>query len=117
MSSVHSAMGEPPLSDWFLTQIRSSHGYRSFQKSADIQEAIRLIKDIDIWSAVARDLAMPLENLKIDYNLLVVRRNSIVHQADIDPTLPGAITPISDLMVTAAIDLIEKIVEAIQRNI
>lgn len=85
---------------------------KTFQKSHDIHQAINLIKTVDIWALIAADLGSDVQALRLDFDLFVERRNAIVHQADIDPTSPGAVTPISASVAVAAVELIERIVES-----
>jgi len=45
--------------------------------------------------------------------LIVDRRNQIAHEADLDPTNPGARWPINALLVDDTVDFIEKVGDAI----
>jgi len=106
-----------PGDDWLQTEIRLHHNWRSFQRSENIAEAIRLISDLRIWDEVANHLGRPANETRERLDLIVERRNKIAHEADIDPTRPGERWPIDQKLVDDAIDFIEKVCEAINRVI
>lgn len=91
------------------TEIRTKHGYLSFQHPDKVAEAIRLISNVKLWDAVGIELGMAAQALKIDLSLMVDRRNKIAHEADIDPSYPGQRWPIDRLQVECTADLLEEI--------
>jgi len=72
--------------DWLNHQIRYRNGFKSFQQSDKIEEAILLILDIDLWSEVENKLNINKKFLKNRLDLIIERRNQIAHEADIEPT-------------------------------
>jgi hypothetical protein len=104
-------------SQWVNEAIRQSHSYLAFQHPDKIADAIRLIHDAPLWPALETRLVIPAKDIKERLKLVVDRRNKIAHEADIDPSYPGARWPISYLDATSATDFLEKIVEAIHDEV
>ncbi|BFL62329.1 HEPN domain-containing protein [Roseomonas mucosa] len=94
-------------------EIRTRHGYKSFQSPVKVAEAIRLISEIDLWQAVAAEIGVDHKEIKRQLNLIVDRRNKIAHEADVDPSYPNQLWPIDPKMVEDVFDLIERIAEKI----
>ena len=63
----------------------------------------------------ASELNLTSQDVKNRLRAIVNRRNQIVHEADLDPSIPGAMNrwPISPLDVASALDFIHDICEAI----
>jgi len=108
-------IGNPSDDSWLESEIRISHGYKSFQKSDKIADAIRLISDKKIWQEVAARLGTNPRDIKQRVDLIVDRRNKIAHEADVNPTYPGDLWPIDELTVKEAVDFIEQVVETIHQ--
>lgn len=100
---------------WFESEIREKHSYLSFQHPDRIGEAVRLFSPVQLWLAVASDLKMDTGDVKTKIRVIVERRNKIAHEADSDPSYPGARWPITEKDVTTAIYFIESLCEAIHR--
>ena len=81
---------------WLETEIRDRHSFLSFQQPDKIADAIRLFTDVKLWQAVGSKLGTDEANLKSRLRLIVDRRNKIAHEADLDPSYPGARWPISE---------------------
>jgi len=101
----------------FEEDIREKHGFLSFQQPEKISDAIRLFFDKPIWRVVAQHMGKDEIMLKSELRLIVDRRNKIAHEADVDPSYPGARWPISSLDCDGALDLIESICEAIYAEV
>jgi hypothetical protein len=104
---------------WLETEIRSRHGFLSFQQPDKIADAIRLISPIELWNEVGVSLNRSAADIKSKLQLIVDRRNKIAHEADIDPTYPGSSVrwPITATMVSDAANFIEEICETIHTRI
>lgn len=100
-------------SSWFESEIREKHSYLSFQHPDKIADAIRLFSSCELWSSVASELGLPIQDIKTNIRLIVERRNKITHEADLDPSYPGIRWPIHPADAKDAGDFIEKICEAI----
>ena len=116
--SLDAAMREIPQSnssDWLDTEIREKHGHLAFQQPDNIANAVRLFFSCELWRSVASELNQNDQNVKNRLRAIVNRRNQIVHEADLDPSIPGAMNrwPISPSDVTSAIDFIRDVCEAI----
>lgn len=113
LESVQKCLESPVDDSWLDNEIRTRHGWQSFQHADRIATAIRLISDIKIWEEVAKDLGETPHEVKRQLNIIVDRRNKIAHEADVDPTYPDERWPIDESSVDNAIDFIEKIAEVI----
>ena len=69
--------------------------------------------DKKVWQEVGTRLGIPPEDCKLHLRLIVERRNKIAHEADMDPTSPGARWPISAQMVQESIQFLDDIAVAI----
>lgn len=97
--------------------IRERHSFLSFQQPEKIADAIRIFFDKPLWRAVAVRLSRDEASLKSELRLIVDRRNKIAHEADIDPSFPGARWPITPADCSRAIDLISDICESIYKEV
>lgn len=78
----------------FEADIRERHSYLSFQHPDKIAEAIRLFCAKPLWREVATQMSLSEADVKTRLKLIVDRRNKIAHEADADPSFPGARWPI-----------------------
>lgn len=97
----------------FEADIRERHSFLSFQQPDKIADAIRLFFDKPLWVALAWQLGTTENVLKNRLRLIVDRRNKIAHEADADPSFPGARWPISRDDATSSLDFIVDVCEAI----
>ena len=104
---------------WLEQEIRARHGHQSFQSSDSVADAIRLISEVELWNEASRNLGIDRRELRNRLNLIVDRRNKIVHEADILPDYVGQTanldfrSPIDEAMVDTAINFIEQLGDAI----
>ena len=110
---VRQAISAPTSDDWLDDEIRERHSWRSFQQADHIADAIRLISEVRLWEEVSNHLGMPSQDVKQQLNLIVDRRNKIVHEADMDATPYDTRWPIDEALVDDAINFIEQIAETI----
>jgi hypothetical protein len=68
----------------------------SFQSVKNISNAIRSIKPIEIWDEVAQKRGILSPALRDSFEVIIQRRNTIVHQADLMPVLAGFRNPIDE---------------------
>ena len=113
LEGVRQAVSDPTNDNWLDNEIRERHGWRSFQQADHIAEAIRLISNISLWEQVSNHLRMPSQDVKEQLNLIVDRRNKIVHEADMDPTPYDTRWSIDEVLVDDAINFIEQIAETV----
>jgi hypothetical protein len=113
MDTVLGSSSDPTGYVWLDSEIRERHSFVSFQHPDKIADAIRLFADVQLWKEVGQKLAMPDSEIKERLRQIVDRRNKIAHEADMDPTFPGARWPISQSDVDTALDTIESVCEAV----
>ena len=100
-------------SGWFESDVRERHSFLSFQQPEKIADAIRLFSDVRLWQEVGRRMSMPEADVKARLKLIVDRRNKIAHEADIDPSYPGVLWPITKHDVDGSLQYISKMCECI----
>lgn len=99
----------------FEQEIRRLHGFKTFQSADNIAQALSFIGISSIWDKVGNATNIPVADLKTELNVIVDRRNRIVHEGDIDPSLGiGLKYPIDIETVQKAVDFINSIVQSIQ---
>ena len=67
-------------------QIREAHSRWSMQDSKSIAQALRLVCSQPTWLAIANDDSNLTHEMKSSLDVVVQRRNKIVHESDIDPS-------------------------------
>lgn len=115
LDSVLQAVTPGSSGTWLDTEIRTRHGYLSFQQPDKIADAIRLISPVDLWNSLGSSLEDTPQNLKTRLRLIIDRRNKITHEADVDPTYPGSGVrwPINETLVKDSVDFVERLCEAL----
>ena len=98
---------------WLDEEIRRNHGHLPFQHPDKIADAIRLFSTCKLWDSVASELNLKVEVVKNQLQLILNRRNQIVHESDLDPSSPGNRWGISSSDSVKAINFIQDIGEAI----
>lgn len=97
--------------------MRDRHSFLAFQQPDKVADAIRLFSEAKLWQAVAAMLGEAELKVKERLRLIVDRRNKIAHEADIDPSYPGARWPISVNDVAAITDFLRRVVEAVHATV
>jgi RiboL-PSP-HEPN len=111
MVNVAAALSVPTANDsWLEAEIVRQHSIRSFQKSDKIADAFKLGSPTKVWERLASATRTPAVDLRRRLDLIVDRRNQIVHEADADPSNPGSRWPISPGDISTSIDFIDRIV-------
>ena len=98
---------------WLDEEIRRNHGHLPFQQPNKIADAIRLFSTCKLWPSVASELNLKVEDVKAQLQLILDRRNQIVHESDLDPSNLGNRWAISPLDSAKAINFIQKLGETI----
>jgi hypothetical protein len=109
LSAVQSAASQAGNPEWLDQAIREAHGWLSFQRPDKIAEALRLFTEIQVWDDIAGALGKDVSDVKANVSAIVDRRNKIAHEADLDPTNPGARWPIDAAMVEEALSFLRSI--------
>ncbi|CAB3634814.1 HEPN domain-containing protein [Achromobacter pestifer] len=97
----------------FRNDVKERNSFLSFQQPEKIAEAVRMFHEKPLWRGVAVRLGGSEALIKDQLRLIVERRNKIAHEADIDPSFPGARWPISLQDTLDSITFIERIGQAI----
>jgi hypothetical protein len=113
MDNVMLVVTTPGSTQWLEDEVRRQHSWLSFQHPDKVADAIRLFCGTELWKEVGTTLAIDAKSAKNRLALIVDRRNKIAHEADMDPSSPGARWPIDEVLVQEAIDTIEGIANAI----
>jgi RiboL-PSP-HEPN len=116
MESALLGISAPLDESWLDDQIKTRHGFQSFQTPDKIANAVRLFSDKPLWNEVAARMNIPPDNLKQRLKLIIERRNKIAHEADSNPSFPyfpGKRWTIDEGDVKDSIDFIEQVAETI----
>ncbi|GAA1200211.1 HEPN domain-containing protein [Pseudonocardia alaniniphila] len=108
---VHLLSGSISASDRqiaYQSAVREILGRVTYQRADDIAKGLQLICDRPFWAATYGKGSQS-ESEKRDLNLIVNRRNRIVHEADIADVVTGVKWPIDAVLTSDALDHIEKI--------
>jgi hypothetical protein len=104
----------------FDLEVRSKLSRVTYQFPEDIADGVRLISACELWNdiALAKGATAATKNslaksLKRDLSLVVERRNKIVHEGDLQPSIPRTPWPISRVDVSYAAKFIEELVRTI----
>ena len=117
LESVRQAINDPLSFDWLEGEIRTSHGFKSFQTSKKVAEALKLISEIPVWVEVSNKMGTSAKDIRDRLDLIVDRRNKIAHEADIDPSYPDTRWPIDEQLVSDTVGFIEQVVEFIDSSL
>ena len=119
---IQTAATDADRSTAFDLDVRTKLSRSTFQYPEDIADAIRLISPCKLWNEVALNLGASLatvsaatESIKKRLSLIVDRRNKIVHEGDLQPTVPRSPWPITRGDVTEVAVFINDIVDTIDQ--
>lgn len=102
------------VDNWLNPSVVEKNESLSFQRAEKIADALRLVVDIEggLWPAVAERIGLKdAKTVKERLDLIVDRRNAIVHEDDSD--LSGSRSPIEEVLVTTSLDFLGAVVTAI----
>ncbi|MFG2510312.1 hypothetical protein ACGFOW_32980 [Streptomyces rubiginosohelvolus] len=94
------------------THIAQRLALETFQKPDDVGNAMAMVGINKVWTLA---FSSNIEQIKKSLGLIVARRNQIVHSCDADPLMIGEVTPISSQDALDAVDVVEKVVHAIDK--
>ena len=109
MDSVGLALTDPNSSDWLEDEVSARLGWRSFQSSSNVADAIRRISEKSLWVEVGTILNQNPHAVTGQLNLIVDRRNKIAHEADMEPNSPSSRWPIDEITVTEAVEFLRSL--------
>jgi hypothetical protein len=117
---IHSASSPVQRSTAFDLEVRTKLSRITYQYPDDIADGIRLISSCKLWNGVAlrlgatpTNLSTETEAIKKRLSVIVDRRNKIVHEGDLQPSIPRTPWGITKGDVAEVANFIQKIVAAI----
>ena len=113
MDNVLLVVTTPGSTQWLEDEIRRQHGWLSFQQPDKVADAIRLFCGKELLEGSGFSAWNRRQVGKESPGLIVDRRNKIAHEADMDPSSPGARWPIDEILVEEVIDSLDAIATAI----
>lgn len=84
-------------------------GWKSFQQPDKISEALKMVCDKNIWQDISLLMNTSVKDIKEQLNLIVKRRDSIAHEADLD-IVNQCQYPIDDHITKEAVNFIITVV-------
>jgi hypothetical protein len=104
----------------FDLEVRSKLSRLTYQLPEDIADGIRLISGVELWNeiALARGASSATKitvakTLKKDLSIIIERRNKIVHEGDLQPSIPRTPWPIVRGDVAYVSTFIENLIRTI----
>jgi hypothetical protein len=108
----------------FDLAVREKLERMTFQSPDNIADGIRYISSIDLWAEIAKyygasgsSIESASKGLKASLKQIVDRRNKIVHEGDLQPTVPRSEWTISSADLKEVKKIIERIVISIDQII
>ena len=104
----------------FDLEVRTKLSYCTYQFPDDIASGFRFFSDKELWNEIALLRGAPAQaktsvakTIKKELSLIIVRRNKIAHEADLEPIVPRRPWSIE----RSDVDHVESVVEALVRDI
>lgn len=94
--------------------IREAVSRKTYQRADDIAAGLKLICDPPFWSTTYGKGA-GAERMRKKLDLIVNRRNRIVHEADLSDLALGEKWPIDEVLASGALDRISDVVRDIRQ--
>lgn len=120
MERVRTAATPTDASAAFDLTVRDQLSRKTYQYPDDIASGVRLCSGVALWSEVALNLGATPQNkdeeakrIKKELTQIVGRRNKIVHEGDLQPTIPRAPWPITQADVAFVTQFVRALVHAI----
>jgi hypothetical protein len=110
VSDLLAAVGPADVELAARTHIAQRLALESYQRPDEIAGALAMVGVPKIWSTA---FPADVEATKTSLGVIVGRRNRIVHSCDVDPLIPGSVTPLSDSDALDAIEMVERIVRGV----
>lgn len=104
----------PPAEYYFREAVRAKHKTISYQEPSKVAEGLAYIwNESQKWVKIAQVMGSKDDLVKVQLKLIAVRRNAIVHEADLDPVTHQKLD-IDSKMVSDNSNFIEKCGDAIE---
>lgn len=113
LDSINNSTLIPSPVDIFEGIIINNHNHLSFQDPDKLNPALSLIwLESHKWQKIASCMAMTENDVKVELKNIVIRRNQIVHEGDLD-LLTGILQPIRHVDVIDSVNFIDKLANCI----
>jgi len=112
---IANMLKDPTIPDEVIltSHINMTNGYLAFQDPDKISSALALIWEEKYkWQKIAEKLGDTEANVKVKLKNLVMRRNQIVHESDVDLST-GIVQPVIYTDIRSAITFVDQVVDAI----
>ncbi|WP_312588107.1 hypothetical protein [Comamonas terrigena] len=120
MERVRTAATPTDASAAFDLTVRDQISRKTYQYPDDIAAGVRLCSGVALWSEVAMNLGATVQTkddeakrIKKVLTQIVGRRNKIVHEGDLQPTIPRTPWPISQADLAFVTQFLNSLVNAI----
>lgn len=109
LDAINNATAIPTPVDIFEGIIIQSHSHLSFQDPEKLNPALSLIwLESYKWQKIAICMGMTENDVKVELKNIVIRRNQIVHEGDLD-LLTGILQPIRHADVINSVNFIDEL--------
>lgn len=118
MSTVKNLLATPNQSlreSIYYASVKKILSKDSYQSPKSVEFALSLVDLKNIWYNIGKKLKIPAEDVKRELGLIVLRRNKIAHEADIENLVSMKKTDIERTDVETVIDFLNNIVLAIEQ--
>ena len=99
----------------YNTSVKKILSKDSYQSPKSVEFALSMVNMKKIWSKIGKKMEMSTEDVKTNLGLIILRRNKIAHEADIENLVSMKKTEIERTDVEEVITFLNNVVLAIDR--
>ena len=99
----------------YNTSVKKILSKDSYQSPKSVEFALSMVNMKNIWSKIGKKMGMSTEDVKTNLGLIILRRNKIAHEADIENLVSMKKTEIERTDVEEVITFLNNVVLAIDR--
>ena len=99
----------------YNTSVKKILSKDSYQSPKSVEFALSMVNMKKIWSKIGKKMGMSTEDVKTNLGLIILRRNKIAHEADIENLVSMKKTEIERTDVEEVITFLNNVVLAIDR--
>ncbi len=118
MSTVKQLLATSDISvreDIYNASVKKILSKDSYQSPKSVESALGMVNLTKAWSKIGKEIGMKAEDVKTKLGLIILRRNKIAHEADIENLISMKKTEIERTDVEDVINFLNKIVLAIDQ--
>lgn len=97
----------------YNTSVKKILSKDSYQSPKSVEFALSMVNMKNIWSKIGKKMGMSTEDVKTNLGLIILRRNKIAHEADIENLVSMKKTEIERTDVEEVITFLNNVVLAI----